>query len=91
VFIFARPAEGPRMPLAVMRKRVRDLPTAFTLDDSMAMTPAAKLSNYAQFVVGARVSKSGSPAPQPGDLEGLSAPVKPGATGIAVLINAEIR
>jgi len=91
VFIFARPAEGPRMPLAVMRKRVRDLPTAFTLDDSMAMTPAAKLSNHAQVVVGARVSKSGNPAPQTGDLEGLSARVSPGATGIVVVISSEIR
>ena len=91
VFIFARPAEGPRMPLAVMRKRVRDLPTAFTLDDSMAMTPAAKLSNHAQVVVGARVSKSGNPAVQPGDLEGLSTQVRPGATGIAVVISSEVR
>lgn len=91
VFIFARPAEGPRMPLAALRKRVRDLPVTFTLDDSMAMTPAAKLSNHAQVVVGARVSKGGNPAVQPGDLEGLSAPVKPGATGIAVLINSEAR
>jgi cytochrome c-type biogenesis protein CcmH len=91
VFIFARPAEGPRMPLAVMRKRVRDLPTAFMLDDSMAMTPAAKLSNHAQVVVGARVSKSGNPAPQTGDLEGLSARVSPGATGIVVVISSEIR
>jgi len=91
VFIFARAAQGPRMPLAVMRKRVRDLPTAFTLDDSMAMTPAMKLSGQQQVVVGARVSKSGTPTPQPGDLEGLSAPVKPGAAGIAVVIDSEIR
>jgi len=91
VFIFARPAEGSRMPLAVMRKRVRDLPTAFKLDDSMAMTPAAKLSGHERVIVGARISKSGSPAAQPGDLEGLSAPVKPGAAGIAVLIATEVR
>jgi len=91
VFIFARAAQGPRMPLAVMRKRVRDLPAAFTLDDTMAMTPATKLSSQAQVVIGARISKSGNPTPRPGDLEGLSAPVKPGAANIAVLINSEIR
>lgn len=90
VFVFARPAEGPRMPLAVMRKRVRDLPAAFKLDDSMAMTPAAKLSNHQKVVVGARVSKSGNPAPQPGDLEGLSDPVKVGHAGVVVVINQEI-
>lgn len=90
VFIFARAAQGPRMPLAVTRKLVRDLPAAFTLDDSMAMTPAAKLSSQESIVVGARVSKSGNPAPQPGDLEGLSAPVKVGHAGVVVVINQEI-
>ena len=91
VFIFARPAEGPRMPLAVMRKRVRDLPTAFKLDDSMAMTPAARLSNYAQVIVGARVSKSGDPVSKPGDLEGLTGPVKAGDSRVAVTIDTEVR
>ncbi len=90
VFIFARAATGPRMPLAVLRKQVRDLPVAFALDDSMAMTPAAKLSAHAEVVVGARISKSGNPVPQPGDLEGVSAPVKAGATGITVVIDREI-
>ena len=90
VFVFARPAEGPRMPLAVMRKRVRDLPAAFKLDDSMAMSPAARLSNHQKVIVGARVSKSGNPAPQPGDLEGLSAPVGVGHAGVVVVIDREI-
>ncbi len=91
VFIFARPAEGPRMPLAVMRKRVRDLPAAFTLDDTMAMTPASKLSSHALVVIGARISKSGNPTSQPGDLEGLTAPVRTGATGVTVVIGSEVR
>lgn len=90
VFIFARAAQGPRMPLAVIRKQVRDLPATITLDDSMAMTPAAKLSSQGEIVVGARVSKSGNPAAQSGDLEGLSAPVKVGSNGIVVVIDREV-
>jgi cytochrome c-type biogenesis protein CcmH len=87
VFIFARPADGPRMPLAIVRKQVKDLPAAFSLDDAMAMTPQAKLSNFSDVVIGARVSKSGSAAPQTGDLEGLSAPVKVGSSGVAIVID----
>lgn len=86
VFVFARPAEGSRMPLAILKKRVRDLPLEFTLDDSMAMSPQARLSQASQVVVGARVSKSGQAMPQPGDLEGLSTPVKPGASGLKLVI-----
>ena len=91
VFIFARPAEGPRMPLAVARRQVRDLPATVTLDDSMAMTPAAKLSGHEQVVVGARVSKSGSATPQPGDLEGLAGPVRTGSRDVSVVIETEVR
>ncbi len=72
VFIFARAANGPRMPLAILRKQVRDLPMSFTLDDSMAMTPEMKMSNFSELVIGARVSKSGTAMPGAGDIEGLS-------------------
>ena len=87
VFIVARAANGPRMPLAVLRKQVKDLPLSFALDDSMAMAPTAKISDHAEVVVIARISKSGNAMPQPGDISGQSAPVKPGTTRIAVELN----
>lgn len=86
VFIFARPAQGAKMPLAILKRQVKDLPASFTLDDTMAMAPNMALSNFGEVVVGARVSKSGQAMPQSGDLEGLSKPVKVGAKGVAVVI-----
>jgi len=91
VFIFARAAQGPPMPLAVLRKQVRDLPVQFSLDDSMAMAPGANLSGAPQVIVGARVSKSGSPTAQPGDLQGLSAPVANDASGVTIVIDTVVR
>ncbi|HTP97624.1 MAG TPA: c-type cytochrome biogenesis protein CcmI [Burkholderiales bacterium] len=91
VFIFARAASGPPMPLAVLRKRVRELPVTFTLDDSMAMAPTMKLSGFQSVVVGARISKRGNAAPQPGDLQGLSAPVRNDAAGVEIVIDTELR
>ncbi|MGE5169311.1 MAG: c-type cytochrome biogenesis protein CcmI [Rudaea sp.] len=87
LFIFARAVNGPRMPLAVIRGTAGELPRAFTLDDSMAMTPAARLSSANEVVVEARISKSGSATPSPGDLRGASAPVKPGARDVLITIN----
>lgn len=78
VFVFARAAEGPPMPLAVVRKKVRDLPVEVVLDDSMTMMQGMNLSAFERLVIGARVSKSGRPVPSPGDLEGLTEPVSPG-------------
>jgi cytochrome c-type biogenesis protein CcmH len=91
VFIFARAVQGPPMPLAVLRKQVRDLPVQFVLDDSMAMAPGASLSGSPQVIVGARISKSGTPTPQPGDLQGLSAPVANDASGVSIVIDSVVR
>lgn len=85
-----RPA-GP--PVAVLRARGSDLPLAFTLDDGLAMSPMARLSTVppgTQVVVIARVSRSGEATARPGDLQGASQPVKPGATGLRVLIDAVV-
>jgi cytochrome c-type biogenesis protein CcmH len=91
VFVFARAAEGPRMPLAILRRQARELPISFALDDSMAMTPAMKLSSFSRVVIGARVSKSANATPQAGDLQGVTAPVDVGAERIDVVIDTELR
>jgi cytochrome c-type biogenesis protein CcmH len=81
VFIFARAAEGPRMPLAIVRKRVSDLPATVILDDAMAMTPQARLSAHDQVRIEARVARSGTARAQSGDLEGVAGPVSPRENG----------
>ena len=91
VFVFARAAEGSRMPLAIMRKQVKDLPISFTLNDSMAMSPATALSTASKVIVGARISKSGSAMPQSGDLAGQSAPVSVGASGLKIEIKEAVK
>ena len=91
VFVFARAVQGPKMPLAMLRVQVKDLPVKFILDDSMAMSPQMKLSNFPEVVIVARISKTGAAVPQPGDLEGVSAPVKLGAKNVTVEISKIIQ
>jgi cytochrome c-type biogenesis protein CcmH len=89
VFIYAKALSGPPMPLAAVRKQVRDLPITIRLDDSMAMMPEMRLSAFPEVAVGARISKSGNPVAKSGDLEGEVKPVKPGQAGpVMVIINA---
>ncbi len=91
VFIFARASEGPRMPLAIVRKQVRDLPVKVTLDDSLAMSPAMSLSKFDQVVIGARISKSGNAMPSSGDLTGTSNVVQlDEVTGVKITIDQVI-
>ena len=87
VFIFARAAEGPRMPLAILKRKASELPITFTLDDTTAMADELKLSRFELVVVGARVSKSGNAIPQSGDLVGQSAPVKAGGSKLMLVID----
>lgn len=91
LFIFAHAVDGPRLPLAVLRKKVSDLPVQFTLDDSMAMTPKASLSQFSQITVSARISKSGDPLPHSGDLEATRVSTVTGASGLKLTIANEVK
>lgn len=75
LFVFAKAANGPPMPLAIARLTAADLPASVTLTDAMSMAPNMKISTFPQIIVGARISKSGQAIAQSGDLQALSAPL----------------
>jgi cytochrome c-type biogenesis protein CcmH len=88
LFVFARAVNGPKMPLAIVRVPApKTWPFQFSLNDSMAMAPGMNLSAFPEVTIEARISKSGGAQPQPGDLVGQSAPLKPGAANISVAIS----
>ena len=75
------------MPLAIVRKQVRDLPLTVTLDNSMSMAPNMSLSNFPEVIVGDRVSKSGNATPSSGDFQGHSGIIRTDAApDVRVLI-----
>jgi cytochrome c-type biogenesis protein CcmH len=93
VFVFARAVNpdgspGSRMPLAVQRTTVADLPFNFSLDDSQAMTTESKISGAAQLRIEARVSRSGKAIAASGDISGQSQVVKPGTKGLRVSLES---
>ena len=88
LFVFARAAQGPRMPLAIMRAQAKDLPLTFSLNDAMAAMPTMKLSSASEVIIGARISKSGDAMPRAGDLQGSSAVVKVGSAGVKIMIDS---
>jgi cytochrome c-type biogenesis protein CcmH len=90
LFVFAREMNGPSMPLSIVRATKQDLPFTFRLDDSTSPMPSRKLSDVGQMVIVARLSKSGEAMPKSGDLQGMSQPVKPGASGITIVMDREI-
>ncbi|MDD9893249.1 MAG: c-type cytochrome biogenesis protein CcmI [Gammaproteobacteria bacterium] len=67
LFVYARAAGGPKMPLAVQRYESPIFPLSVKLNDSMAMVQGTQLGAYEQLEVVARVSFIGDAIPQPGD------------------------
>jgi cytochrome c-type biogenesis protein CcmH len=87
LFLFARAEQGSRMPLAILRLTANQLPMDFKLDDSLAMSPNARLSGAQKIVVEVRVSRSGNAMPAAGDLYGTSPVIAPGAHGLQIVID----
>ena len=87
VMVVAREAGGPRMPVAVLRVRVADLPLDFTLDDSMSVMPERSLSAVKEVEVEARVSKTGMAMPEAGDLLSATLKAPVGASGLQLRID----
>lgn len=86
IYLIARAGEsGP--PLAAARVAMGPFPLQFSLDDSMAMNPANTLANHKEVVLLARISASGNPIAQPGDLEGRVVGVAVGARDVKLVID----
>lgn len=92
VFVFARPVEGPKMPVALAQFKASELPREFVLDSSMTMPGGGMggLDSLDRVVVGARISKSGNLMPQPGDLEGLTPAVAVGSSSLVLKVTRVI-
>lgn len=91
LFVFARATQGAPMPIAIVRASAKDLPYQFHLDDTSAIMPSNKLSQADAVVVVARISKSGDAKPQTGDLQGMSAVMKPVGENVEIEINEVLK
>lgn len=90
VFVYALPVAEPRMPLAVVRMTVAQLPAQFTLDDSKSVG-GGKLSDHRQVIVGARISRSGDATPRSGDIEGFAEPGSKRGENVRITISRVVQ
>jgi cytochrome c-type biogenesis protein CcmH len=89
LFILARnPQGGP--PLAVVRQPPQ-LPGVFNLSDANAMLPGSSLASFDELQFVARLSRTGQPIAQPGDLFGEVLFNKGGATNIELVIDQSVQ
>lgn len=70
LFILARDPSAPGPPLAVQRRSSSELPLSVELSERDAMIPARTIATVPKVVVVARLSRSGAPQQQSGDLFG---------------------
>ena len=91
VFIYAQAINGPKMPLAIVRKQLIDLPVKVLLNDAVAMQNGPRLGDQQQLRIVARVSRSGQAMTQPGDLIGSTELSQPFNTLATVTINQKVK
>ncbi|MBL78711.1 MAG: c-type cytochrome biogenesis protein CcmI [Nitrosomonadaceae bacterium] len=90
LYIYARAKNGPRMPLAIVILKAKNLPAKFTLKDGMGMNPNLKLTSFPEVIISARITKSGKAMPESGDLQGFSQVVQIGNQNVNFLINKQV-
>ncbi len=72
LFVFAKAASGPQMPLAVVKMTEYSFPLTVTLSDANAMVDGLNLSSVEQIILTARLSKDATVVTSSGELEGKS-------------------
>ncbi len=80
LFVFAREVTGPPMPLAAIKRAASELPLTLVLDDSSLLRPGTSLLDFKQLKITARISHSGQPLAQSGDLESQPILVSPASS-----------
>ncbi len=90
LFVYAQAVTGPKMPLAIVRKQVSDLPLSINLNDSMAMQPNLHLADFKQLKIIARISKTGDASTQKGDLIGSTEISLPISQAVSITINQAV-
>ena len=93
LFVYARAANGPKMPISLARFTVADLPTTVILTEDMAMMQNLTLSAFDQVQTLARISKSGQAITQPGDFIAQAASVdftKSSNVNVSLTINSVV-
>ena len=72
LFVFAKAASGPQMPLAVVKMTEYSFPLTVTLSDTNAMVDGLNLSSVDKIILTARLSKDATVVTSSGELEGKS-------------------
>jgi cytochrome c-type biogenesis protein CcmH len=78
---------GERMPVAVLKTAVTAFPMSFVLNDALAMSPSALISQLPEVLLEVRISKTGMAMPEAGDLISKSQTIKVGTTNARLTID----